>query len=183
MRSKKALKKINDERLRVLVEKVRTLIEGLRGFSIREAFWFRDHKDVAFRIELMVPSGLAWRESLPRRLGDTERAILEDASGIVLGVLRRDADEATKRAAKALADVGLLRSRGDRPRNALDAKAPTMAPPLTRRSTLIKSLYLSAVAGSSAHAEIDPLVTNGYKVNPGLLRSRGDRPGGSSPRA
>ncbi len=123
MRSKKALKKINDERLRVLVEKVRTLIEGLRGFSIREAFWFRDHKDVAFRIELMVPSGLAWRESLPRRLGDTERAILEDASGIVLGVLRRDADEATKRAAKALADVETAQARADALARAAQAEA------------------------------------------------------------
>ena len=70
----------------------------------------------------------------------------------------------------------LLRPRGDRPAGRKLDRLMRVAPPPTRRSTLLFVATIARVAGSSAHAEIDPRRISGIPAMTRLLRPRGDRP-------
>ena len=78
------------------------------------------------------------------------------------------------------ADARLLRSRGDRPVRIAHRVLDLAAPPLARRSTERGAPNRRARAGSSARAEIDPTGSAPRRARGGLLRSRGDRPRGST---
>ncbi len=70
----------------------------------------------------------------------------------------------------------LPRSRGDRPHSTSPGAWQSPAPPLTRGSTLVLGVLPPPLAGSPAHAGIDPWVSGNRSREPGLPRSRGDRP-------
>ena len=94
----------------------------------------------------------------------------------------------------------LLRTRGDRPvlfpwgghphrapphtrrstRQSLRWTIRRKAPPHTRRSTRVYRYGRVGLAGSSAHAEIDPSLWDQGLGSPRLLRTRGDRPPAAS---
>ena len=67
-------------------------------------------------------------------------------------------------------------SRSNRPLTGLDGHRCRTAPPPTRRSTLSLPDGIVDPAGSSAHAEIDPLLICDHAAQLRLLRPRGDRP-------
>ena len=72
--------------------------------------------------------------------------------------------------------AGLPRPRGDRPSPASPPRAWGPAPPPTRGSTLIMSPTVAEVAGSPAHAGIDPSRPRPSCRRRRLPRPRGDRP-------
>ena len=78
--------------------------------------------------------------------------------------------------------AGLLRARGDRPSSANLRAASGVAPPRSRRSTLRDLDAMEPADGSSALAEIDPVVGRRARERDRLLRARGDRPGQWAPR-
>jgi hypothetical protein len=70
----------------------------------------------------------------------------------------------------------LPRPRGDRPDGYDVVCDHSVAPPPTRGSTLEKTCDTAAIAGSPAHAGIDPISVSSSTENIGLPRPRGDRP-------
>jgi len=70
----------------------------------------------------------------------------------------------------------LPRTRGDRPRNDFCHQSAETAPPHTRGSTLLGAGFEFVVAGSPAHAGIDPHPRALRADDRGLPRTRGDRP-------
>jgi len=70
----------------------------------------------------------------------------------------------------------LPRTRGDRPRLVSACRGLVMAPPHTRGSTRAADRHLDAVAGSPAHAGIDPRRIRTRHRLTRLPRTRGDRP-------
>ncbi len=70
----------------------------------------------------------------------------------------------------------LLRPRGDRPPLLSATAYASAAPPPTRRSTCVQARCGPHSRGSSAHAEIDLLLSDLQANIFGLLRPRGDRP-------
>jgi len=72
--------------------------------------------------------------------------------------------------------IGLPRTRGDRPPNAVAVVVADRAPPHARGSTLALSATVGGVTGSPARAGIDPRRHQRGEVAIGLPRTRGDRP-------
>ncbi len=70
----------------------------------------------------------------------------------------------------------LPRARGDRPLGVMGNLEAPRAPPRTRGSTLFLPCFSRCLAGSPAHAGIDPTPRVSGRSLSGLPRARGDRP-------
>ena len=75
-----------------------------------------------------------------------------------------------------IAQVGLPRTRGDRPVTAPEALTGSSAPPHPRGSTMDMKMRLIDGIGSPAPAGIDPMGLAGLGRSARLPRTRGDRP-------
>ncbi len=78
--------------------------------------------------------------------------------------------------AEAVAEVGLLRTRGGLPLKAVSALGRKGAPPHARRSTRRPRAAVRAVVGSSARAEVYPPMAHMRRAPARLLRTRGGLP-------
>ena len=74
--------------------------------------------------------------------------------------------------------AGLLRPRGDAPRQVCSLCGGTGAPPPTRRCAACSRPSQPEPLGSSAHAEMRPWISNRKPIGRWLLRPRGDAPRG-----
>ncbi len=116
MRSKKALKKMNDERLHALVNQVRTDVDGLLRASVAESFWSRHGGIVRFHVRLQYTDSSAigrYDETRSREFTGTFEEVRSGAIALVLQRLREAADVATRVAEKAKRDAATAQARAE----------------------------------------------------------------------